>query len=157
MKLLFSQHKDTFKRTALLSLALFLAAHAFCFLNLTYSGASVALNVSNIWAELIEGGQFLAPYYFRLRGALSAPLWVGMLSALYLALTAAVSAWLIGIKKPVHLFILCGALGVNAAITSLFAASLHTADAAMLALLLSASPHTCSISMTSSGQHRSPL
>ena len=143
MKLLFSQHKDTFKHTALLSLALFFAAHAFCFFNLTYSGASVALNVSSIRAGLIEGGQFLAPYYFRLRGTLSAPLWVGMLSALYLALSSIIMAWLLDFKKTGHLLILCGSLAVNAALTSLFAASLHTSDASMLALLL------CSISVAS--------
>jgi len=136
MKLLFSAHKDTFKLTALLSLSLFFAAHAFCFFNLTYSGASVALDVSKIRSSLIEDGRFLAPYYFRLRGTLSAPLWVGMLSALYMALTSIIAAWLLGLKKTGHLLILCGSLTVNAALTSIFAASMHTADAAMLALLL---------------------
>ena len=66
MKLPFSAHKDMLRRTALLSLSLFFAAHAFCFFNLTYSGASVMLDVSKLRAGLIGGGQFLAPHYFRL-------------------------------------------------------------------------------------------
>ena len=143
MKLLFSSHKDTLKRTALLSLSLFLAAHAFCFFNLTYSGSSVMLDVSKIRGSLIETGRFLAPYYFRLRGTLSAPLWVGMLSALYMTLTSIISAWLLGLKKPWHLFILCGTLAANAALTSVFAASLHTADAVMLALLFCSAGAAC--------------
>lgn len=145
MKLLLSSQKDTIRRTALLSLSLFFAAHAFCFFNLTYSGASVMLDVSRIRSSLIESGQFLAPYYFRLRGTLSAPLWVGMLCALYLTLTTAVAAWLLNIKKPIHLFILSGTIIANAASTSLFAASMHTADAALLALLLSTSAVACCI------------
>ena len=143
MKLPISANKDMFRRTALLSLSLFFAAHAFCFFNLTYSGASVMLDVSRIRGSLIESGQFLAPYYFRLRGALSAPLWVGMLSALYLTLTASLAAWLLGFKKPLHLFVLCGALITNAATTAVFAASMHTADAVMLALMFSAAAAAC--------------
>lgn len=136
MKLHLSLDSKALKRTALFSLLLFFAAHAFCFFNLTYSGASVMLDVSKSRTAQIESGSFLLPYYFRLRGMLSAPLWVGMLSALYLMLTAAVSAWLLRLQKPSHLFILCGAMTVNAALTSIFAASLHTADSMMLALLL---------------------
>jgi len=143
MKLPFSAHKDMLRRTALLSLSLFFAAHAFCFFNLTYSGASVMLDVSRIRSGLIESGRFLASYYFGIRGTLSAPLWVGMLSALYLTLTTALSAWLLRLKKPVHLFILCGTLAVNAALTALFAAAMHTADAAVLALLLSTAAAAC--------------
>lgn len=143
MKLLLSAHKDNFRRTALLSFSLFFAAHAFCFFNLTYSGSSVMLDVSRIRSMLIENGQFLAPYYFRLRGSLSAPLWVGMLSALYLVLTSIIASWLLGLKKPGHLFILCGSLAANAALTAIFAASLHTADASMLALLLCSAGAAC--------------
>ena len=148
MKLPISAHKDMFRRTALLSLSLFFAAHAFCFFNLTYSGASVMLDVSRIRSSLISSGQFLAPYYFRLRGTLSTPLWVGMLSALYLTLTAFLTVWLLGLKKPLHLFALCGTLIVNAAATSVFAASMHTADAAMFALLLSAAAAACCLRLS---------
>ncbi len=143
MKLRFPSDAKQLKRAALYSLVFFFCAHAFCFFNLTYSGASVMLDVSKARAAQIEAGQFLAPYYFRLRGMLSAPLWVGILCAACLALTAAVSAQLLRIKKPAHLFVLCGAMTVSAALTALFAASMHTADAALLALLLGALAACC--------------
>ena len=44
MKLPLSKEmKDMLRRTALMTAALVFAAHAFCFFNLTYSGASVML------------------------------------------------------------------------------------------------------------------
>jgi len=136
MKLPFS--KDMIRRTALMSFIFFFAAHGFCVFNLSYSGSSVMLDVSRMRTALIGSGQFLAPYYFALRGTLSAPLWVGMLGAAYLALTCAATAWLLRLERPLHLFVLCGAMTANAAITSLFAADLNTADAALLAMLLAA-------------------
>lgn len=147
MKLRFPSDTKQLKRTALYTLVLFFCAHAFCFFNLTYSGASVMLDVSRTRAAQIAAGQFLAPYYFRLRGTLSAPLWVGMLCAVYLTLTTAVSARLLRLKKPAHLFVLCGTMTANAALTALFAASLHTADAALLALLLGALSALCCLRM----------
>jgi len=138
-----SLDKRSLVRAALLSLAFFFAAHAFCFFNLTYSGPSVMLDVSRGRSALLAQGRFLAPYYFRLRGALSAPMLVGMLCALYLAITSAAVSWLLRLEKPLHQFILCGALTANAAMTALFAGSLNTADAACLALLLAALAACC--------------
>jgi len=139
----FHVDKAQFLRAALCTLVLFFAAHAFCFFNLTYSGASVMLDVSKLRTAQIEAGQFLAPYYFRLRGTLSAPLWVGMLCAVYLTLTTFVLSLLLRLKTPVQVFALCGAMTANAAQTSLFAASMHTADCALLALLLGALAAFC--------------
>ena len=147
MKLRFPSDSKLLKCTALCTLVVFFCAHAFCFFNLTYSGASVMLDVSKTRAAQIGAGRFLAPYYFQLRGSLSAPLWIGMLCAAYLTLTTAVSAMLLRLKKPAHLFILCGAMTANAAMTSLFAASMHTADAVLLTLLLSAFAACCCLRM----------
>ena len=119
------------------ALLLLFAAHAFCFFNPTYSGPSVMLNAAKGASGQTGGGQYLLPYYWRVRGAISAPLIVGMLSALYLASTAVLTADLLGLRSRALCFALCGALMVNAGVTSLFAASLHTADAALLAQLLS--------------------
>lgn len=129
---------DTLKRTALYSLLLLFAAHAFCFFNLTYSSGSVMLNVSSGRSAQIEAGHYLLPLYWRIRGSISSPFFVGMLSMLYLTLTNLVLVALLGIRQPLHLFALCGVTTVNAAVLSICAASLHTADAAFLALLLSA-------------------
>lgn len=141
MKLQLSQR--ALKHTMLFTLLLFFSAHAFCFFNLTYSGASIMLDVSKLRTTQIEAGQFLAPYYFRLRGTLSAPLWVGMLSALFLTGAVTICAQLFRLERPAHLFILCGTMTANAALTSIFASSMHTADGAMLTLLLCALGAAC--------------
>ena len=62
------------RKTAVLALILALAAHGFCFFNLTYSGESVMLNAAKGSASQIASGTFLMPLYWRVRGAISAPL-----------------------------------------------------------------------------------
>ena len=131
-------HAAAMKQTVLFSLFFLFAAHAFCFFNLTYSSGSVMLNVSDGRSAQIAGGQFLLPIYWRIRGSLSAPLFIGMLSALYLTLTNLVLVCLLQLTQPAFVFALCGATTVNAAVLSICAASLHTADAAFLAMLLCA-------------------
>lgn len=64
------------RKTVVLALILALAAHGFCFFNLTYSGESVMLNAAKGSASQIASGAFLMPLYWRVRGAISAPLWV---------------------------------------------------------------------------------
>lgn len=126
------------KQTALFSLVLLFAAHAFCFFNLTYSSGSVMLNISSGRSAQIAAGQYLLPIYARIRGSVSSPLFVGLLSALYLTCLNLLLVWLLGIEKPLARFMLCGATTVNAAVLSICAASLHTADAAFLAMLAAA-------------------
>ena len=69
------------RRIAVLALAMVFVAHGFCFFNLTYSGQSVMLNAAKGSSSQISSGAFLLPMYWRVRGAISAPLWVGLLSA----------------------------------------------------------------------------
>ena len=69
------------RSAALLTLLLVLVAHGFCFTNLTYSGASVMLNAAKGSSAQISSGAFLLPIYWRIRGAIASPLWVGLLSA----------------------------------------------------------------------------
>lgn len=131
------------KRVALIALLFTFAAHAFCFFNLTYSGSAVMLDASSGRSAQIAGGQYLQPPYWRLRGNVAAPLFVGLLSALYLALTVYIAAALLRLKQTVALALLSGVMIANAAVTSLCAGSLHTADAAFLAMLLAAMAAAC--------------
>ena len=85
------------RKTAVLALILALAAHGFCFFNLTYSGESVMLNAAKGSASQIASGAFLMPLYWRVRGAISAPLWVGLLSSCYLSLTVVLLCGLLGL------------------------------------------------------------
>ena len=127
---------SAFKQTALFSLAFLFAAHAFCFFNLTYSSGSVMLNVSSGRSAQIAAGQYLLPIYWRIRGSISSPLFVGMLSMLYLTCANMLLVWLLHITKPLARLILCGATTVNAAVLSICAASMHTADATFLSMLI---------------------
>ena len=125
------------RTAALLTLALVLAAHGFCFMNLTYSGASVMLNAAKGSASQIASGSFLLLTYWRIRGAISAPLWVGLLSAGYLSLSAALVCGLLGLSSPVLVAMLSGAVALSPSVLAVFAGSIHTADAQFLAVLLS--------------------
>lgn len=126
--------KAALRNTAAFSLLLMFAAHAFCFFNLTFSSGSVMLSVSSGRSAQIAGGQFLQPLYFRLRGSISSPLFVGLLCTLYLTLTNAVIARLLDLRRPLAVFVLCGAMTANAAVTSVCAGALNTADAVFLGL-----------------------
>ena len=123
-------------RAAASALFFLFCAHAFCFFNLTYSGDAVILSAAKNSQEQLLSGQFLLPLYFRLRGAVASPMWIGLLSALYLALTACVLLWLLRITQPLLCIALCGLLVVNPAAVSVCAGSLHAADAPFLGLLL---------------------
>lgn len=135
--------KAALRNTAAFTLLFMFAAHAFCFFNLTFSSGSVMLSVSSGRSAQIAGGQFLQPLYFRLRGSISSPLFVGLLSTLFLTLTNAVIARLLGLRRPLALFALCGAMTVNAAVTSVCAGALNTADAVFLAMPLAALAAVC--------------
>ena len=64
------------RSTIMFTLLFMFCAHAFCYANLSFSGASVMVDVSRGSASLTADGQFLATLYWRVRGALSAPLLV---------------------------------------------------------------------------------
>ena len=128
--------KAALTRAALYSIVLLFAAHAFCFFNLTYSSGSVMLHVPSGRSAQIASGAYLQPIYWRIRGGISSPLFVGMLSMLYLTASSMITAYLLRITQKPALFALCAAMSVNAAVLSICAGSLHTADASFLALLL---------------------
>lgn len=122
-----------------------LAAHAFCLFNLTYTSGSVMLSVSDGRRAQIAGGQYLLPFYWLIRGSISAPLWVGLLSALYLTAANVAIAGLLGLRSPLSLFALCGTMTANAAVTTVFAGALNTADAVFLSMLLVSLAVACCI------------
>ncbi|MCI7737716.1 MAG: hypothetical protein MSL26_11330 [Clostridiales bacterium] len=121
---------------ALCTLAFLLIGHAFCWFNIGYSGSGVALNPTVLRSEQISSGSWAQPLYWTLRGKLSAPMLVGLLSCLYLALTAVVAAQALHIRTRLTLTLLCGVLSLNACVTAINASQLHIADACFLALLL---------------------
>lgn len=134
----FTLDRRAARRICLFALLLIFCAHAFCFFNPTYSGASVMVNAAKGTQAQTESGRWMQPLYFAVRGAISAPLVSGVLSALYLTAAALVIADLLAITAALPSLMLCCVLCVNPYVISVFAASLHTADALFLAQLLAA-------------------
>ena len=124
------------RSAALLTLLLVLVAHGFCFTNLTYSGASVMLNAAKGSSAQISSGAFLLPIYWRIRGAIGSPLWVGLLSAAYLSLASALICGLLNLASPYLIAMLSGAMALSPSVLAAFAGSIHTADSLFLAVLL---------------------
>ena len=124
------------RSAALLTLLLVLVAHGFCFTNLTYSGASVMLNAAKGSSAQISSGAFLLPIYWRIRGAIASPLWVGLLSAAYLSLASALICGLLNLSSPYLIAMLSGAMALSPSVLAAFAGSIHTADSLFLAVLL---------------------
>lgn len=130
------RNKSFIRSTTFFALLFMFCGHAFCYANLSFSGASVMVDASRSNGSLIAGGQFLATFYWRVRGSLSAPLTVGLLSALYLTASAILIADMLKIAHPLSLFALCGSLSLHISVTAINASMLHVADVYFLAFLL---------------------
>lgn len=123
-------------RAAGLSLLCLALGHAFGYLNLIYSGSGVMVDAAQGRVSQVAAGRWAQPLYLAVRGGISAPMLVGVLSGAYLALTAAVIALSLNITRPLTLALLAGVLCLNPAVTAINAAELNVADACFLALSL---------------------
>lgn len=120
------------------SMLFMFCAHAFCYMNLSFSGPSVMVDVSRGNRILAADGQYLATLYFRVRGALSSPMIVGMISAACLTVSAILIADLWGLTHTLSLLALCGVLTLHISVTAINASMLHMADTYFLAFLFAA-------------------
>lgn len=112
-------------------------AHAFGWFNLSYSGDAMMIDPTKGKDAQIGGGQFLLPLYWAVRGNLSAPLLVGLLSCLYLSLSTALITRMLRMTDRCEIALVAGLLCCHASVTAINASQLHVADAYFLALLLS--------------------
>ena len=131
-----TNHTGT-KTAALLLLALFLAAHAFAFANLTLSGGGLTVYVGGSAGEQIRLGNWARPFYERMRGGVSAPWLMGALSAAFLAISFLLVRDLLGSHSPLRSAALAGCLALHPAALSVFVSQMNHADAVFLSLLLS--------------------
>ena len=136
--MLMTLNKKSLRTVACLTLLLMFCAHAFCYANLSFSGASVMVDVSRGDNALTADGQFLATLYWRVRGSLSSPMTVGLLSAAYLTGCAVLIADLFGLAHTLSLLVLSGVLTLHVSVTAINASMLHMADLYFLSLLFAA-------------------
>ncbi|MBQ9010104.1 MAG: hypothetical protein IJ088_12365, partial [Clostridia bacterium] len=123
-------------RFLLVSLAFFLAAHAFCIFNLSLRGESVMLNAEKMNNSYLSAGQFLRPFYLRLRGGIASPLTIGLISFFALAAACILISRLCGMDDLLPFSLLAGLLIFHPAVLEQFAGHLLTADMEFCSLFL---------------------
>lgn len=124
---------------ALCALLVLFAAHAFGWFNLSYSGDAMMIDPTKGRMQQLGEGRVLLPLYWAVRGNLSAPLLVGLLSCLYLSLSVMIIVETLGVTGRCEIALIAGFLCSGAPVTAINASQLHMADASFLALLLSLS------------------
>lgn len=114
----------------------FTMAHLYCYVNTLYSHDSLMVyQADDGWQMSL--GRFLQPLYWKLRGRITAPFLMGMLSFLWLVLAIILVIKLLEIKRKFDIALICGILSANISVTLLNASFIHQTDNYMLAFLLS--------------------
>ena len=129
--------KDKILKFLLISLLFFLAGHAFCYCNPTFSGESFTINAQKASNTQISSGAFLLPIYWKLRAPVASPLFIGMLSFLSLFASSILLCDLFGIARISQYAVLSGVLTLNSFLLSFNSSNLHTAEVPWISFLLS--------------------
>ena len=111
-----------------------LIAHSYSYFNVFYSHDSLLVYQNDIVWQ-ISLGRFLHPVYFLFRGNFYTPSLVGLLSLVFIALSAYIVIKLLSIKKPLLIVLVCGVMTINATVTLLNATYMLDIDIFMLSLL----------------------
>lgn len=136
--------KNHFSRHALLyfvfgATVLFaLCAHAYRFFTLDFSHDSMLIFEGPDSPWQISLGRYAQPLYREIRGDLTVPFLLCLLSLIWLALANYVVVSLLELRSLRHIALLCGILSTNAVMTFSFATYLPWVDVYMLAYLLAA-------------------
>ena len=125
-------------KSFLASIVFFLLAHAYAAANLAFSGKSLAVNAATSAAMQLETGNWLAPLYIRLRGSISAPYLVSLLSCLFLSCFVTALVFLFRLDTLPKICSLAGIVMLNPAVTAQLCENMLSADAVFLSLALSA-------------------
>ena len=124
-------------------LAFFACAHGFGVTNLIFSGNSLNIAVSENAASEIASGSWLQPFYFRLRGGISAPMMVGLMSLVCITVVCFCVCSLLDLKRPLQIIGVCGAFVLSPGVLACFCGSMNTADASFLAMAFGAAGVLC--------------
>lgn len=124
-------------RYSLLGAVVFcMAAHAFAYFNFApvHDGVNYVWKFAGKWE--VSLGRFLQPMYGELRGEYTMPWLSGMLSMLYIGLSAFLINELFEVDKPWMMVLTAGFISANASMTNLTMVFSYVTDAFALALLL---------------------
>ena len=115
-----------------------LCAHAYRFFNLDYSHDSMLIFEKPDASWQISLGRFAQPLYREIRGDLTAPFLLCLISLFWLALANYIVVSLLELRSLRHTALLCGILSTNAVLALSFASYLPWVDVYTLAYLLAA-------------------
>ena len=132
-----------FRNCVVFTLLFGLAAHAYCYFNLTLSHDALFSLYRQDMAMQVQLGRFMHVPYLALRGNITAPALVGFLALAFLCCSTYLTARLLGIRSTLLVALMCGVLATNIAFTLTNASYLHESDMYMLALLLACGAVWC--------------
>lgn len=132
-----------FRNCVVFTLLFGLAAHAYCYFNLTLSHDALFSLYRQDAEGQIQLGRFMHVPYQVLRGGITAPALIGALSLAYLCFASYLTVRLLEIRSTLLVALTCGILATNVTLTFTNASYLHESDMYMLALLLACGAVWC--------------
>ena len=132
-----------FRNCVIFAVVFGLAAHAYCYFNLTLSHDALFSLYRQDAEGQIQLGRFMhVPYQF-VRGGITAPALIGFLSLVFLSLSSYLTVRLLDIRNTLLVALTCGILATNVTLTFTNATYLHESDMYLLALLLACGAVWC--------------
>lgn len=125
------------KQSFLYTYLLGLAAHAYCFLNLTISHDSLrAFYIAGKWPKASMGRIFYAAYISLTRGKIVLPWLIGVLALFWVSIAVYLIVRMFGMEKRVFVVLVAGICVTNPSFYATAATYIHDLDANSFALLL---------------------
>lgn len=126
--------KARFVRIFVYTTFFMMLTHAYGYFNANFSHDSILINT--FWSQFAAGRVF-QPIYRLLRGGLSAPFLIGVMSTMWLAISIILLIELLSFKWELAIVLVCGLLSTSSTITLSNATYISFSDIFMLSLLLS--------------------
>ena len=128
------------KQSFLYTYILGLAAHAYCFLNLTISHDSLrAFYITGKWPKASMGRIFYNVYITLTRGKIVLPWLIGVLSLLWISIAVYIIVRSLEIENGIYVLMVAGICVTNPSVYATAATYLHDLDANSFTLLLAVS------------------
>ena len=128
---------ELLKQSILYTFILGLAAHAYCFFNLTISHDSLrAFYIAGKWPKASLGRIFYSAYITLTRGKIVLPWLIGVLALLWISLSVYLLTCMFQVEKRMFVFLIAGVCVTNPSVYATAATYLHDLDANAFAIFL---------------------
>lgn len=133
------------KRIMLYTMLFMVVIHGYRFVSLGFSHDSLAFMAQSEFEWKISLGRFVQPLYWKIRGVVAAPYVVGIMSTLWLVLTAVMVDRVLELRTNAARFLIAGILASSTALIATNGTYIHEGDTFMLAFFLSAAAAWCCV------------